>query len=172
MAKSRRRSEANPFWRFSLRLYRRPGVAPACLALQDRLGVDVNLLLFCLWAGADGRKLTAKTIALAVDLSRLWSDNVVRPLRHARRFLKPLGLAKLRAEVARVELATEHMEQDLLYRLAPPRPRKAPSGDAAGIAVGNVMAYAKAARLRLGATDRGHLAAILASAFPDADIKV
>jgi len=40
-------SPADRFWAFSLALYGKPGVAPALLGLQDRLGVDVNLLLFC-----------------------------------------------------------------------------------------------------------------------------
>ena len=39
------------FWDFSLEIYAKPGVAQACLALQDECGADVNLLLFCCWAG-------------------------------------------------------------------------------------------------------------------------
>jgi len=39
----------NPFWDFSLAVYRRPGVAAACLRLQDEAGVDVNLLLYFCW---------------------------------------------------------------------------------------------------------------------------
>jgi uncharacterized protein (TIGR02444 family) len=34
----------NPFWEFSLAFYAEPGVAPACLAMQDLEGVDVNLV--------------------------------------------------------------------------------------------------------------------------------
>src|ERR1700680_2972326 len=44
----------SPFWRFSLRFYRQPGVADACIALQDARGVDVNILLFFLWLGSPG----------------------------------------------------------------------------------------------------------------------
>src|SRR5947209_1662319 len=40
------------FWRFSLALYARPGIAEALIALQERAGYDVNLVLFALWAGA------------------------------------------------------------------------------------------------------------------------
>ncbi|HEX6103216.1 MAG TPA: TIGR02444 family protein, partial [Alphaproteobacteria bacterium] len=49
-----------PFWSFSVALYGRPGVAPACLALQDRFGCDVNLLLFAIWAGRCGVMLGPK----------------------------------------------------------------------------------------------------------------
>ncbi len=37
-------STPHPFWNFSLEVYGGEGVARACLELQDRRGVDVNLL--------------------------------------------------------------------------------------------------------------------------------
>ncbi|HEY9550471.1 MAG TPA: TIGR02444 family protein, partial [Kiloniellaceae bacterium] len=49
--------EETPFWQFSGAVYARRGVAEACLALQQRHGLDVNLLLFCAWAGSNGRRL-------------------------------------------------------------------------------------------------------------------
>ena len=39
------------FWRFALGFYARPGVAPACLELQDRHGKDVLIALYCCWVG-------------------------------------------------------------------------------------------------------------------------
>ena len=52
------RWRARRFWRFSLALYARPGVAEALIALQDRAGLDVNLILFGLWVGTrHGRDL-------------------------------------------------------------------------------------------------------------------
>ncbi|MFB3151067.1 MAG: TIGR02444 family protein, partial [Alphaproteobacteria bacterium] len=45
----------NPCWDFALVVYRRDGVAEACLALQESQGVDVNVLLFCCWLGESGR---------------------------------------------------------------------------------------------------------------------
>ena len=41
----------NEFWRFSLAIYKPPDVAAECLALQEAVGLDVNLLLFCAWLG-------------------------------------------------------------------------------------------------------------------------
>jgi uncharacterized protein (TIGR02444 family) len=38
----------HPFWKFSLPLYARPGVAETSLALQDRCNADVNMLFFVL----------------------------------------------------------------------------------------------------------------------------
>ena len=40
-------AQGSPFWRFSLRFYRQPKVADACIALQEEAGVDVNLLRGC-----------------------------------------------------------------------------------------------------------------------------
>lgn len=47
----------NRFWRFSLAVYAAPGVADECLALQERCGIDVNILLFCAWVGGARRIL-------------------------------------------------------------------------------------------------------------------
>ena len=166
MARAPRRP-ANPFWTYSLRLYRKPGVAPACIALQDRLGIDVNSLLFCLFAGDRGIRLSAATTKLISGLSALWSANVVIPLRGARRFLKPLGLPGLRGEVARVELAAERVEQDLLVRLLPARrrPARRPAGRAEPAAA-NLAGYFQAVGVALAPADVRQVLTILAAAFP------
>ena len=166
MARRAARSTANPLWTYSLRLYRRPGVAPACIALQDRLGVDVNLLFFCLWMAAAGRKLTPATLRLAASLARVWTSNVVGPLRGTRRFLKPLELPKLRGAVAQVELAAERAEQDLLVRLAP-RAAERHKGDAAQQAMENLARYSAYWRKPPRAADRRELLRIVRAAFPE-----
>jgi len=50
-------SDGGGLWRFSVAFYARPGISGALIALQDRAGVDVNLMLFALWLGvsASGR---------------------------------------------------------------------------------------------------------------------
>ncbi|MEX2034267.1 MAG: DUF2390 domain-containing protein, partial [Xanthobacteraceae bacterium] len=47
----------SPFWRFSVKFYGVPGVAPACIELQDRAKVDVNVLFFLLWNATQKRAL-------------------------------------------------------------------------------------------------------------------
>jgi len=166
MAHGTGRRATNPLWTYSLRLYRRPGVAPACIALQDRLGVDVNLLFFCLWMARSGRTLTPGTLRLAAGLARVWTMNVVGPLRDTRRFLKPLELPKLRGAVAAVELAAERAEQDLLVRLALRAP-KVPPRDAAGHALENLARYAAYWRKAPRAVDRRDVLRIVRAAFPE-----
>lgn len=151
----------NPFWTWSLRLYRRPGVAPACLALQDRAGIDVNLLLFCLWTGRQRRALTAPTMTRTLAAARDWGA-AVGPLRAARRALKPLGATRLRAAVLRLELRAERGQQDALYRLAP-APR--PGADAVACAADNLALYLRRAGIRLGRADWAALQGLVRRAF-------
>jgi len=41
--------DLHPLWTFCVQHYGRPGVATACLRLQDEHGLDVNMVLACLW---------------------------------------------------------------------------------------------------------------------------
>jgi uncharacterized protein (TIGR02444 family) len=125
----------NPFWQYSLRIYAAPGVAPECLELQERLGLDVNVVLFAAWLGL------ARGVALqAADLERIatatagWSGDVVKALRTVRKGLKPLAenpdsaYAALRKRVASAELLAEQIEQAQLYAMAETLGVAAPAG--------------------------------------------
>ena len=78
----------HPFWDFSLATYGKEGVADACIALQEAHGADVNVLLFCAWAGCHGVRLDRAQIEAACGAVRGWHEEVVRPLRSVRRRLK------------------------------------------------------------------------------------
>src|SRR5437879_5458082 len=78
----------SPFWRFSLGFYRRAGVADACIALQEQVGVDVNLLLFLLWQATMCRALSAAEVAALEKRVASWRAMTVIPLRTVRRALK------------------------------------------------------------------------------------
>ncbi len=110
---------SHPFWDFSVTLYAKPGVAPACLELQERHGIDVNALMFCLWLGASGRGPAPRAaLDAAFDAVRPWHEEVVRTLRPLRRRLKPgfepidpALVQGLRARIQKVEIDAEHVEQ-------------------------------------------------------------
>lgn len=119
-------SATSPFWRFSLSLYGRPGVGPACVALQDAHGLDVNVLLFALWLADEGRRVDAAEVAAADAAVRDWRLQAVVPLRAVRRFLKEpppaldaAAVAALRDRVKAVELESERLQQEALYALRP-----------------------------------------------------
>lgn len=83
-----------PFWDFSIALYSDQEVAGVCLELQDEYGVDVNLFLFAIWAGAiGGCILNADFYAELMDETREWRQSVIEPLREVRRKVKHLGEA-------------------------------------------------------------------------------
>ncbi|GAB4176294.1 MAG: hypothetical protein OHK0024_13630 [Thalassobaculales bacterium] len=119
-------------WAFSLDLYGRPGVAAACLALQDGAGADVNLVLYALWLGLTGRGAFDPA---CVERVAPWREQVVLPLRAVRRALTLRD--GFRAQVKALELEAERRQQAMLEAAAPP-----PAGDPApGQAAANLDRY-------------------------------
>jgi uncharacterized protein (TIGR02444 family) len=159
---------ANPFWRFSLRTYRAPGVQEACLALQDRCGADVNLLLFCGWVGRDGRALDAGSLRSAVGRVGQWQSEVIAPLRLARRGLKrqladaAVGelATPLRKRVLALELQLECVEQTLLAGLAVQWPQPVPKLPARQAIANNLAGYLQLLGETVGPDEVAHLARI------------
>jgi|SRR5215467_638135 len=117
--------QGSPFWRFSLRFYRRPGVADACIALQDGCGVDVNILLLLLWLATARRRISVAAAQEVCAKAAAWRDDVVIPLRTLRRRLKDgsslveRGAAELfRTRIKAIELESERLQQESMFALA------------------------------------------------------
>lgn len=111
----------NPFWKFSVAIYSTADVAAECLALQDRHGVNVNVLLFAAWLGlARKRVLSPHDVTSAEAAIQSWHDGVVAPLLAARRFIakSDTELQRLRDEIQRTEIEAEQIEQALLFAFA------------------------------------------------------
>ncbi len=115
----------SPFWRFSLKFYALPEVAPACLRLQDEGGADVNLMLFLLFLAQSCRQVRAEDIQRLDSTVGPWREESVKPLRALRRKLKegidPIPTAATqfyRDHVKRLELEAERLEQSWLEREA------------------------------------------------------
>lgn len=131
-----------PHWSFALRLYAKAGVSEACLVLQDRMGVDVNVLLFALFAAMDRCvALDERDLQAIDDQVASWRDEVVLPLRSIRRRLKSgpepapdVATEALRDKVKRSEIAAEQIEQAIMARwfegcYREHKPRDVNSGD-------------------------------------------
>jgi uncharacterized protein (TIGR02444 family) len=154
--------QGSPFWRFSLRFYRQPGVADACIALQDGCGVDVNVLLFLLWLATARQRVP---LAAAQDLcakAAAWRDDVVAPLRTVRRRLKDgstlveRGAAELfRTKIKAIELESERLQQEAMFALA------------AGLVTANAATTEAAARANIAAYEH-----VLAQTFAAQAVRV
>jgi uncharacterized protein (TIGR02444 family) len=156
--------QRNPLWDFSVRFYRQPDVAPACLSLQDRLGIDVNVLLFCLWTARCGIPLSSTAMKTAVRVSGVWKQRIVGPMREVRRYLKPMNLPGLRRHVVRAELEAERYEQLALRGVLPESLRR--GRGSAELAARHFGMYLRLARVRTRTRDAAFLSALIAAAFP------
>jgi uncharacterized protein (TIGR02444 family) len=138
-----------PLWHFSIAVYSSDGVTDECLALQEQLSLDVNLLLFAAFMGAvDGVSLTPQDVATANSEVAGWHDEVVRTLRAARRALKPPSLdtgnplqdsdVALRAQLKSAELSAEKIEQAMLWQWSRRTLAKQPHTDRARALAANI----------------------------------
>ena len=112
------------FWDFSVELYGRPGVAEACLELQDSHGMDVNLLLYCFWYGDSFGSFDKLLLEELVKFSITWKQGIVQPLRTIRRWMKnqtqlvsenqAAQFQSLRERIESEELSAEKIQQEML----------------------------------------------------------
>jgi uncharacterized protein (TIGR02444 family) len=158
-------------WRFSCEVYARADVAPACLALQDRHGFDVNLLLACCWAGRTGKRLDRSALADLAARVGDWQGQAVQPLRGVRRWLKhetaaPAGpAAALRERVKAQELEAERLEQAILADALASLGTPASAGPQTAAA--NLRDYFALFAREPGVADTADLAQLLTAAFPE-----
>ena len=166
----------NPFWEDAVRLYRRPGVEAACLDLQRRHGLDINLALLCCWAGQRGVSLDRARLAKAVAATASWQAEVVLPLRALRNRLRaklvepdpgsvvadwPELAGRLRQRALALEIEAERLSQLGLHRAIADQ---APDGQA-----GLVLAWRNLEGYwSFHGQDRPALEALLRAAFPTA----
>jgi len=170
-----------PFWQFSQALYAKEGVEAACLGLQDRRGLNVNLLLYCCWAGlAGGKPLDVGDLSEAVEHIAQWQAEVIQPLRWVRRLVKEgvTGVPQKDAEPAReqvkqAELSAERVEQKILQRLLPDLAQgQAPHADQpmearVARAAANLLTYFAALRVAPEKRDRDAMAVLVRACAPD-----
>lgn len=138
-----------PHWSFALDIYARPGVSDACLLLQDRAGVDVNVLLLVLYAATRrGVALSRNDLQDMDNAVVAWRQEVVIPLRTARRRLKtgpapaPTDATEtLRRHIKQAELQAEQIEQAVLARWLEAHAGAASSDVGIADALRDVVAY-------------------------------
>lgn len=157
---------------FARGVYARPGIRALCLRLQDEYDVDVVLLLMCCWHGCYHGVLSETAIAQASAFSGHWREQLVRPLRQARRWLKPhpadsVGIPGedqeiLRERIKALELEAEFMQLRALAGLVPAPPADIgpppPASDAPAAIRENLALYAREHKRNAGPEDALHKA--------------
>ena len=138
----------SPFWQFSIKFYAVPGVAQACIELQDQAKVDVNILFFLLWNATQGRSYEKADVAEVERLIGAWRDMTVVPIRNVRRALKspPAVMTSdvaegFRTRIKAVELEAERLQQEALYELAQSSRLGQPAASPAKAAQTSIDAY-------------------------------
>ena len=139
------------FKRFALALYGSEAVADACLHLQNRHDLDVNLVLLAAFVGAQRRqRFTTSSLEAARARVDAWHREVVRPLRAVRPRLKtgpapaPNEItAHLRRRLQQVETDAEVIELDQLGALIPVLEPMPASGSATECAVAAIETVIK-----------------------------
>ncbi len=165
---------ATGFWDYSLEAFRTAGVAPALIALQDRAGAHVNLLLFCCWAASEGVAVDPKLLRAARQSASAWQSEIVEPLRALRRRLKggfdgfpPDEVEALRKQINGLEIEGERIEQGKLAALAAGKPRA--SADARLAVAGLARYFAELGR-RPTEEDANDLRTVVMRLFPNAEL--
>ena len=104
-------------WSFALFIYKKEGVASACLNLQNKCQMDIPMMLAVIFACRRGKFISDKSILELQHLASQWQCEVVKPLRQIRTLLKtgPLPAPnkqtnKLRESVKALELTAEKIQ--------------------------------------------------------------
>ncbi|MCC3305610.1 TIGR02444 family protein [Sneathiella sp. HT1-7] len=165
-------------WDYAVKLYNDAEVSAACLRLQDRRALDVNMLLFCVWTAASGRgRLSPEELEAGIEAGMRWQAEVVAPLRHVRRYLKGSVVpadgrlaSELRRGVSDSALFAEHMEIQFLNEILK-RPATGSFGaeERGEAAADNLAAYLNHVTEIIDTDDLSDLLLIWQQAFPEAD---
>jgi len=152
------------FWPFATDLYGRPGVAQACLWLQDNAGLDVVMVLFCCWLGRSRGAVEPEGFAALLDGARQWSAGLVTPLRQGRRWYREQTVATFDGacynQLKAAELAAERAQMAWLETCASGALRFA-AGPGAHASAANCALYLTLAELALDQEGRRRLAGII-----------
>lgn len=166
----------NDLWDYATRVYGRGKAQDACLALQDRHGLDVNVMLFCCWVASSGRgTFRDGELDQALQAVADWRDNAINALHGLKLYLKgdvrpaPKTLSDdLRRVVVECELHAEHIEV-LMLHAAMTRVGTGTFDRLQQIedSLANLFAYLARVGISTDDDDLGALIEILIAAFPD-----
>ncbi len=166
------------FWDFSLQVYSCEGVSVACIGLQDRHILDVNLILLSMWLGHNGHPIMDHdALNRALDTSRRWNKDVICGIRAVRLALKddfsPIvakDCESLRRSILSLEIEGEHLEHLALASTVTSTPnRELEPSLRLAICTANLGLYLTELEAKLGEEDYADFRVIFSATFPDLD---
>ena len=102
-------------WNYATQIWSLPEVESNCLNLQDDFSVDINILMFCLWAGGEKYCFNEDDLQVLLDTVKPW-QTMINPLRDARKMMQhqmiamPSGMVdQTIGNMKEMELNAEHM---------------------------------------------------------------
>lgn len=115
---------SHEFWRYSLKVYGNTNVRDLCLSLQNRFGININLILFCCWFSTTGRgPIAEKYMRQLLNELKPWHQGITEGLRELRHrlsnFHQQTWAETLRKEILADELTAEQIEQLLIITALP-----------------------------------------------------
>ncbi|GAB1265584.1 TIGR02444 family protein [Aurantivibrio infirmus] len=115
--------KSNPLSKFALALYSSPGVEETSIALQDSLGANVNLLLWCVWLESMSVLLSSEVLNQAEQTIFPLEKNIIAKLRQIRREIKARQIDTSKNQrfyqlIKRLELLAEMRVIESLWNLS------------------------------------------------------
>ena len=106
---------AEDLWHYAATVYQRPGLKDALLALQDRHGIDVVVLLTCAYLAEKHCRLTSASISELIQANRAIRGDFVLPIRQLRRHCAESGGSEgLYSALKAAELQAERAQMGAL----------------------------------------------------------
>ena len=117
-------SHTVPLWDYTVAIYRKSGVAAACLELQHSAQIDVPLFFCAGYASLTGRCFDESALAWVCDICTPWQKDIVQPLRLIRTQLRQghemisrTTTEAFRTEIKSMEIGAERIQIDLMQDL-------------------------------------------------------
>ncbi len=105
------------FWNYSTQIWSLPNIESGCLELQNHHNININILLYCCWAGENNLTLNEDNIQTLLKSAKPWQD-IIEPLRKSRKVMQDSLIAipadkrsQTVANISEMEINTEHMAQ-------------------------------------------------------------
>ena len=117
---------SHPFWDFSLKVYGEAAVEKACLDLQDRYQLNVNLLLYSAWIAYSKKSELPVTLFEKLNQHIKEWHSKVESIRSVRQSLKRFQYDDIKVDenalqkVKNIEMASEYIEQTMLASIRLP----------------------------------------------------